>query len=348
MRAVTVEPGKKGSARLREVPDPRAPGHLLVRTLAVGVCGTDLEILNGSIGKPPPDCPWLVLGHESLGEVLEAPAGSGFAQGDRVVGIVRRPDPVPCLNCGVGEWDLCRNGQYTERGIIARDGYASELFALEPDFAVRVERRLGLTAVLTEPCSVLAKAWEHIERITARGHWQARRVLVTGAGPIGLLAALLAVQRGLEVHVLDKVTTGSKPALVRALGATYHTGDVAAAGKGAEIIIECTGHGALMAECLRAVGPGGIVCLTGLSGGGHEDRVDLGDLNRKLVLDNNVVFGSVNGNLRHYQLGAEALLKADAGWLERVISREVPLEKWEAALVREPDDVKPIVVFPQT
>src|SRR6185295_4047003 len=121
---------------------------------------------------------WLVLGHESLGEVVEAPAGSGFARGDRVVGIVRRPDPVPCLNCGVGEWDMCRNGQYTERGIVALDGYASELFSLEPAFAVPVDRRLGVCGVLTEHCRVLAKAWEHIERLATRSRWQAQRVLV--------------------------------------------------------------------------------------------------------------------------------------------------------------------------
>jgi threonine dehydrogenase-like Zn-dependent dehydrogenase len=345
MRAVTVEPGKKGSANLREVEDPTAGGQLLVRALAVGVCGTDLEILNGSIGKPPPGRPWLVLGHESLGEVLEAPAGSGFARGDRVVGIVRRPDPVPCLNCGAGEWDMCRNGQYTERGIVALDGYASELFTLEPAFAVPVDRRLGLCGVLTEPCSVLAKAWEHIERLAARSRWQARRVLVTGAGPIGLMAALLSVERGLEVHVLDKVTSGPKPDLVRALGATYHTDDVAHAGAGSDVIIECTGHGALVADCLRASGPDGIVCLTGLSGGGHDDTVDLGALNKKLVLDNNVVFGSINGNLRHYQLAAAALLKADQDWLQRLISREVPLDRWSEALTRQPDDVKPVIVF---
>jgi threonine dehydrogenase-like Zn-dependent dehydrogenase len=345
MRAVTVEPGKKGSASLREVADPRTAGQLLVRTLALGVCGTDLEILNGSIGKPPPGRSWLVLGHESLGEVVEAPAGSGFAPGDRVVGIVRRPDPVPCLNCGVGEWDMCRNGQFTERGIVALDGYGSELFALEPEFAVAVDRRLGLTGVLTEPCSVLAKAWEHIEKLTARSHWQARRVLVTGAGPIGLMAALLAVQRGLEVHVLDKVTSGAKPELVRALGATYHTGDLARAGAGAEIVIECTGDGALVEQCLRAVAPSGIVCLTGLSGGGRSEAVDLGELNRKLVLQNNLVFGSVNGNRRHYQLGVDALLKADRSWLQRLISREVPLDRWSEALVRRENDVKPVIVF---
>lgn len=347
MRAITVEPGIPGSARLETVPDAApAPGELLVRTLAVGVCGTDLEILAGAIGRPPPSRPRMVLGHESLGEVLEAPAGSGFAPGDRVVGIVRRPDPVPCVECGAGDWDMCRNGQYTERGIVALDGYASELFALEPAFAVPVDRRLGLTAVLTEPASVLAKAWEHIERVgAARSRWQPRRALVTGAGPIGLLAAMMGVQRGLEVHVLDRVTAGPKVEVVRALGATYHHGDVARAGDGADVVIECTGAGALVASVLEVVAPDGIVCLTGLSGGGRPDPVDLGALNRKLVLGNNLVFGSVNGNRRHYQRGAEALGAADPRWLERLISREVPLDRWASALVREPDDIKPVLVF---
>jgi threonine dehydrogenase-like Zn-dependent dehydrogenase len=347
MRAITVEPGIAGSARLETWTDPSPqPDQMLVRTLALGVCGTDVEILSGSIGKPPPSRSRMVLGHESLGQVLEAPAGSGFAPGDWVVGIVRRPDPVPCPNCGVGEWDMCSNALYTERGIVALDGYASEAFTLEPAYAVPVDRRLGLCAVLTEPASVLAKAWDHIEKIASRSRWQARRVLVTGAGPIGLMAALLGVQRGLEVHVLDRVKTGMKPELVRALGATYHSEDLATASiPSPDVIIECTGVGTLVRGCLDLVAPDGIVCLTGLSGGGHADQVDLGALNRKLVLQNNVVFGSVNANRRHYQLGAEALAKADRRWLERLISREVPLDRWSEALVREPDDVKPIIVF---
>jgi threonine dehydrogenase-like Zn-dependent dehydrogenase len=346
MRAVTVEPGKAGSARLQDIPEPRRPrGQLLVKTLAVGVCGTDLEILNGSIGKPPPGRPWLVLGHESLGEVLEAPASSGLSRGEWVVGIVRRPDPVPCLNCGSGEWDMCRNGQYTERGIVSLDGYASELFTLEPEFAVRIDTRLGLSAVLTEPCSVLAKAWDQIERLGARSHWKPRRVLITGAGPIGLLAALLAFERELDVHVFDRIESGVKPELVRDLGATYHSGDLAGVAAGADIIIECTGAGAVMRQCLESVSPDGIVCLLGLAGGGKPDSVDLGALNRKLVLNNNVVFGSVNANRRHYQLAVEALLKADNRWLGRLISREVPLDHWSSALVRQPDDVKPVIVF---
>ena len=344
MRAVTVEPGAAGSARLEEWPEPSAgSGELLVRALAIGVCGTDTEILAGAIGRAPPARPRMVLGHESLGQVVDAPPGSGFAPGDWVVGIVRRPDPIPCLNCGVGEWDMCRNGLYTERGIVSLDGYAAERFTLEAAFAVPVDRRLGLCAVLTEPASVLAKAWEHVEKVAARSHWQAHRVLVTGAGPIGLLAAMMGVQRGLEVHVLDRVTTGPKPELVRALGATYHVDTPA--GLTADVIIECTGVGAVMRYAVESVAPDGIVCLTGLGGIGRADPVDLAAVNRKLVLNNNVVLGSVNGNRRHYALAAQALARADQAWLGRLITREVPLERWDTALARQPDDVKPVIVF---
>jgi threonine dehydrogenase-like Zn-dependent dehydrogenase len=346
MRAVTVEPGKAGSARLQDIPEPTRPrGHLMVRTLAVGVCGTDIEILKGSLGKPPPGRSWMVLGHESLGEVLEAPASSGLSRGDWVVGIVRRPDPVPCLNCGSGEWDMCRNGRYTERGIVSLDGYGSELFTLEPGFAVRVDTRLGLSAVLTEPCSVLAKAWDQIDRMGTRSHWQPRRVLITGAGPIGLLAALLAEERDMDVHVFDRVSSGPKPELVRDLGATYHNEDLPRAANGADIVLECTGDGPVIRQCLESVAPDGIVCLLGLGAGGNPDSLDLGALSRKLVLNNNIVFGSVNANRRHYQLAVEALLKADNRWLGRLISREVLLDQWSSALVRQPDDVKPVIVF---
>ncbi|MGH8987661.1 MAG: alcohol dehydrogenase catalytic domain-containing protein, partial [Acidimicrobiales bacterium] len=118
MKALTVVPLQKDSAELSDVEDPpESDGPVLVETIGVGICGTDVEILSGEYGWPPPGRERLVLGHESLGRVVEAPSGSGLASGDLVVGIVRRPDPVPCSNCAVGEWDFCRNGQYTERGI---------------------------------------------------------------------------------------------------------------------------------------------------------------------------------------------------------------------------------------
>jgi threonine dehydrogenase-like Zn-dependent dehydrogenase len=151
MRALTVQPGVAGSVRLEDVPEPApADGALLVDAIAAGVCGTDLEIAAGQYGAAPPGETRLILGHESLGRVREAPAGSGFAAGDQVVGIVRRPDPVPCANCARGEWDMCTNGRYTERGIRQRHGFASERFRLEPEFAVRVDPALGELAVLVE------------------------------------------------------------------------------------------------------------------------------------------------------------------------------------------------------
>jgi threonine dehydrogenase-like Zn-dependent dehydrogenase len=344
MKALTVLPLTAGSARLDDIDEPpESDGSVLVETLAVGVCGTDIEITSGAYGWPPPGHERLVIGHESLGRVLEAPAGAAVAAGDLVVGIVRRPDPVPCANCAVGEWDFCHNGQYTERGIKQRDGYCSERYRIEPDFVVKIDPGLGRSGVLLEPTSVVAKAWEQVDRIGGRAHWAPQRAVITGAGPIGLLAALIAVQRGMEVHVLDQVTTGLKPDLVAALGATYHTGTIEAMGAAPDVVIECTGVSSLVFDAMEHMGPNGVLCLTGVSSGGHSIDVDAGLLNRSLVLSNQAIVGSVNANRRHYEAAAATLAAADHGWLERVVSRSVPLEKFGDALLRQPDDVKVVI-----
>lgn len=348
MRAVTVVPLQKDSVDLTELPEPPLEdGPVLVQTLAIGVCGTDLEIINGNYGWAPPGETRLAIGHESLGRVLEAPDGCGLAAGDLVVGIVRRPDPVPCGNCAVGEWDMCRNGQYTERGIKQHHGYASERYRILPEYAVKVDPALGRLGVLLEPTTVVAKAWDHIERIGNRAKWAPTTVLVTGAGPIGLLAALLARQRGLETHVIDQVTDGLKPDLVAALGATYHHGTIEDTGVTPNVVIECTGVAQLVLDAMCHSTPDGIVCLTGVSSGGRTFDVDAGLLNRDMVLQNNVVFGSVNANRRHYEAGAEALAKADPTWLSRLITRTAPLDHWRDAYARQPDDVKTVLAFSQ-
>ena len=345
MRAITVIPGQAGSARLDDVPEPaEAAGDVLVDGLALGICGTDGEIVRGEYGWAPPGEERLVLGHESLGRVLEAPDGSGFAAGDVVVGIVRRPDPAPCPPCGAGEWDFCANGGYTERGIKELHGYGSERWRVEPGFAIKLDPGLEDVGVLLEPTSVVAKAWEQIERIGSRATFAARSVLVTGAGPIGLLAALLAAQRGYELHVLDRVTDGPKPELVRRLGGTYHAGDASAAGK-VDIVLEATGAGEVVAQALRGTARNGIVCLTGVSSGGRPLDFDVGGFNRDVVLENDVVFGTVNANHRHYDAAAEALAAADRDWLRGLITRRIPLEHWEDALERRPDDVKVVVAL---
>jgi threonine dehydrogenase-like Zn-dependent dehydrogenase len=344
MRAITLEPGVKDSADLEDVPEPQeSDGSMLVDGVALGICGTDAEIVDGDYGEPPPGSQRLVLGHESLGRVAQAPDGSGFTPGDLVVGIVRRPDPVPCPSCAAGEWDFCRNGRYTERGIKALHGFGSERWRIEPEFCVRLDPGLGMLGVLMEPTTIVAKAWEQIDRLLGRATIGPERVLVTGAGPIGLLAALLADQRGYEVTVLDRATEGPKPELVRDLGASYTTGSVANLDPAPDIIVEATGASQVVLDAMTHTGANGIVCLTGISSGGHEIGLDAGDLNRQIVLENDLVFGSVNANRRHYEAAAQALAAADNAWLERLITRRVPLDRWREALAREPDDIKVVV-----
>jgi glucose 1-dehydrogenase len=179
---------------------------------------------------------------------------------------------------------------------MARHGYASERYRIRPEYLVAVDPELGPQGVLLEPATVVAKAWDHVGKIGNRSTWAPSTVLVTGAGPIGLLAALLSVRMLLE----------ASKHLVR------HR----------------------------------IVCLTGVSAAGSESMVDPGLLNRNMVLNNNVIFGSVNANRRHYELGAEALAQADKGWLAGLITRQVPLDSWADAYTRQPDDIKTVLTFP--
>ncbi|MFI0367913.1 glucose 1-dehydrogenase [Actinomadura sp. 1N219] len=348
MRALTVLPEKRGSLAVTDVPDPE-PGEndLLVDGVAVGVCGTDREIAAGDYGWAPPGRDRLVIGHESLGRVRDAPSGAGFAPGDLVVGVVRRPDPVPCGACAHGEFDMCRNGRYTERGIKEIDGFASRSWTVEAGYAVALDPRLAEVGVLMEPTTIVAKAWDQIEKVGARGWFEPRKALVTGAGPIGLLAALLGVQRGLDVHVLDQVADGPKPRLVADLGATYHHEglDKAVAGAMPDIVIEATGVSQLVFGAMANNAAYGIVCLTGVSSAGRHVEVDAGALNRDIVLENDAIIGSVNANLGHYAAAARALAEADLDWLGRLISRRVPLERYEDAFTPRPDDVKVVITL---
>jgi len=345
MRAITVQPMVAGSAQLQDVPEPDIRnGSVLVEAIAVGVCGTDVEIVEGRYGWAPPGRARLVLGHESLGRVIDPGPTSSLQKGDLVVGIVRRPDPVPCPNCAVGEWDMCRNGQYTEHGIKQIDGFMSERWRIEPEYVMKVDPSLGLLGVLLEPTTVVAKAWEQVTAIGRRAFWEPRTVLVTGAGPIGLLAALLGKLRGLEVHVLDRAKTGPKPELVRALGATYHTGAITDIGFEPDVIIECTGVGQLITESGQKIAAGGIVCLTGVGSGGSS-LVPTADAAAHAVLKNNVIVGSVNANKRHWYKAGEDLARADHSWLAHLVTRRERPENFAKALERTSDDIKVVVQF---
>jgi threonine dehydrogenase-like Zn-dependent dehydrogenase len=331
------------------MPEPPAcDGSLLVRTRLIGVCGTDREIAIDGYGAPPPGEERLVLGHESLGEVVETTEQSGFAPGDLVVGVVRRPDPGPCAACAADEWDMCLRHDFVELGIKERHGYGSERFRVDPRFAIRAAPTLGDLAVLVEPTSVVAKAFEHAEQIGVRTWLEPRVALVTGAGPIGLLAALLARQRGLETHVLDRATGGPKPGLVADLGAYYHSTPVAELPIEPDIVIECTGVGQVVIDSTHLATPGAVVALLGIS---HSERLGearLDAFNKELVLGNKVVFGAVSAARRHYAEAAEALARADPRWLARLITRRVASRDWALALQKGSEDIKIVVDMTST
>jgi glucose 1-dehydrogenase len=347
MKAITVEPKKPGTAKLMDIPEPDIhEGSILVEAIAVGVCGTDVEIVEGKYGWAPPGQQHLVLGHESLGRVIDPGSSTGFKKGDLVVGIVRRPDPVPCPNCAVGEWDMCRNGLYTERGIKEIHGFMSERWRIEPEYAIKIDPSLGILGVLLEPTTVVTKALEQIGMIGRRSYWEPRTVLVTGAGPIGLLAALSLKIWGLEeVHVLDRMETGSKPDLVRGLGVTYHSGIVADLEFEPDAIIECTGVGQVIADCIHKIGSSGILCLTGVGQGGSIGAGVLADVAAAAVLRNNVIVGSVNANKRQWYRAGLTLAKADRSWLAKLINRREKPENFMKALERKPDDIKVVIQF---
>jgi len=185
MRAVVVTPKEPSSGRLTEVPDPQLrEGDVLVRVHQVALDGTDAEILAGEYGEAPPGDDYLIIGHESLGRVEGMTQGAeDLAPGEWVVAMVRRPDPAPCRNCAAGEWDMCLNGQYTERGIKGRHGFLAEYYAETPNFLVKVPRELATFAVLLEPLSIVEKAVEQMKRIQSRLVWQPERAVVLGAGP---------------------------------------------------------------------------------------------------------------------------------------------------------------------
>ena len=355
MRAVVVTPRKAGSGRLAEVPAPQPrDGEVLVQVHQVGLDGTDAEILQGQYGEAPPGDDYLIIGHESLGRVAEAAGGvEGLSAGDWVVAIVRRPDPVPCRNCAAGEWDMCLNGQYTERGIKGRHGFLAELYTEAPDFLVKIPTEVSDVAVLLEPLSIVEKAVEQIKRIQSRLVWRPERAVVLGAGSIGLLAGMLLRLEGIEVHFYDAAEPRLKRDLAEATGANYiwagehKLGHELAAEIGpVDIVLEATGFSPLAFDAMDMVAPNGVVCLTGVSGGSRKLEISADHLNLEMVLSNKVVFGTVNANRHHFESGVRHLQEIEIRWpglLSKMITRRLQLKDFADAFERSPGHVKSIV-----
>ena len=221
----------------------------------------------------------------------------------------------------------------------------SEFWRIEPEYAIKVDPSLGILGVLLEPSSVVAKALEQVGLIGRRSFWEPKTALITGAGPVGLLAALFAKLFGLEVHVLDRVVGGPKADLVHELGGTYHSGSVKDLDFEPDTIIECTGVGQVIGESIQKIGANGIVCLAGIGHGGASTSATIADVASSAVLRNNVIVGSVNANKRHWYRASQYLARADRNWLAKLITRVEKPENFMNALQRTPDDIKVVIQF---
>ncbi len=329
MKALVVDAGVAHSTRVEDIDEPSGDGVLL-RMLEVGVCGTDREISEGLFGVAPDGETHLVIGHESLAEV--ARDGHGFSKGDLVCATVRR-SCGHCLACGEGAPDSCLTGDYSERGITRLDGFARELVLEEPDHLVPIPRSLGRLAVLAEPTSICTRGIRHALTIGARQPWEPKRALVTGAGAVGLLSTMLLRLEGFDVWLASLEPSS---AIAEALGAHYvstKTTDLAELGP-FDLVVEAAGSAQLMLDGLGLLGRSGVACLLGIDGRDGTSQIDTKVIGVDAVLENRVLFGSVNARRSDWVTGVEALDRARQkfpGALEELIGLRVPLDRFEDA-----------------
>jgi glucose 1-dehydrogenase len=339
MQALITTPLEAGSTRTADVPEPeRRPGALLIRTLEVGVCGTDREISAGEFGSAPPGESQLILGHELLGQVVEG--GDGFAEGDLVTATVRRS----CGHCGAceeGSPDACDTGDYTERGITALQGFASELVVEDAEHVVAIPPALGRLGVLAEPSSICARGIRHATAIGERQPWEPARALVIGAGAIGMLATYMLRLAGHEVWTVARSEPSSdKGRLVAASGARYvstrHTplSAVREETGGFDVVIEAAGSAEMMVEAMAALRRNGVACLLGLDARPHTVELDATLLGRDFVIENRVVFGSVNAHQTDWTAAVSALEAMRERWpdaMEQLVGLRVEPDHFSEA-----------------
>jgi glucose 1-dehydrogenase len=335
MRAIVVKPGEKDSIHMRDMPDPRlAPDLVAVRMLRAGLCGTDAEINEGRYGKAPDGEEFLILGHENFGVVEEVGKNvKGFRAGDLVVSTVRRPCGH-CYTCAHGENDMCLSGDYQERGILRRHGFMADYYVESPQWLNKIPKAAQDIGVLLEPMSIVEKGIDQAFRLQKRLLWQPKTALVLGAGPVGLLATAVLRARGLDTHVVGREPPNDVRAQLAAkIGATYHSVaektlfDVQKEMPPVDLAIEATGAASVVFTAMQILGRNGVLCLLSVTGGLKTADEPIEEINQLLVLGNQVVFGSVNANPRHFANGIKDFATIEKKWpgvLKQVITNRLP------------------------
>lgn len=339
MLALVAQPGRPHSTSVADVPEVKArEGEVLIRALEIGVCGTDREISEGLFGVPPAGEETLVLGHELLGVVDRD--GDGFSRGDLVTATVRR-SCSRCIACREGFPDSCLTGDYSERGITRLDGFAREVVAEDPAQLILIPPSLGRLGVLAEPASICARGIRHARAIGGRQPWELQRALVIGAGAIGMLSTYLLRLAGLDVWTAAR-EPGSDPraGLVAACGARYvSTTDESLPALreevgGFDLVVEATGNAQVMADSLAMLRRSGVACLLGIDPRKQAVEVDGRVLGLDVILENRVVFGSVNAHREDWLSAVSALDRARERWpeaLEEIVGLRVPLDRFAEA-----------------
>ena len=339
MKAIVVKPGVKDSIHMRDMPDPKLKAdHVAVRMMRVGLCGTDAEINHGLYGKAPEGEEYLILGHENFGVVEEVGKKvKGFKAGDLVVSTVRRP--CTCHTCRAGENDMCQAGAYQERGIMGRHGFMAQYYVESPQWLNKIPKAVAEIGVLLEPMSVVQKGIDHAYLLQQRFEWKPKTGLVLGAGPIGLLAAAVMRVRGLDVHVVGREADNDLRAqLAKKIGATYHTVvnksvlDVEKEIPPIDLAIEATGVASVAFHGMQVLGPNGVLCLLSVTGGSKSADQPIDKINQQLVLGNQVVFGSVNANPRHFAMGVKDFTVIEKKWpgvLKQLITTRLPWDQYD-------------------
>jgi glucose 1-dehydrogenase len=361
MKAVAVFPHQK-KLELVDHPEPGslAGDQVGIRILEVGICGTDREIATYEYGLPPQGSDYLILGHESLGEVFETGrAVTRLKPGDLVIPTVRRSCPELCPACAAGRQDFCYTGHYLERGIMGDHGFLTETIVEQEANLNLVPRALQDIAVLTEPLTVTEKAFDQIADIQSRLPWvdrgavdpgstrpgqvarQIQRVVVLGAGPVGLLAAMKFRAEGYDVWVYSRGSEAVKPPIVSEIGAHFIDSESVSPSElgllcgQIDVIYEAMGAADLAFNVLEQLGRNGVFVFTGIPRHSHPVPLNTSSLLYNLVLKNQVVFGTVNAAPCHFQSAIADLgvfRTKFPGAVRKLITNRFPIERFNEPL----------------
>lgn len=364
MKAISLIPGTK-SIHLAEVEEPMIShaDEVKIKVQQVGICGTDREEAEGGRAEAPRGKVELIIGHEMFGQVTETGEDVQTVKvGDYAVFTVRR-GCSKCPACKGGRSDLCYTGLYTERGIKGADGFQSEFVVDKEEYAVKVPEVIKDLGVLTEPMSIAAKAISEatliqsarLKKFEFSENWiKGKKVLVAGIGAIGLLAAFALRLRGAEVLAVDIVDEDSlRPQILREIGGTYVDGrlvetmDIDKVYGSADLIFEAAGVPKLQLELIDALAFNGIYIATGIPDGKRPVTIPAGDLIQQLVLKNQVVIGSVNAGIEHYEMAVRDLQACHERWpdaMAKLITERFHFSEFQKALHHHSvDEIKVVI-----